>query len=65
MMSRRCSTRVSVKYSLKLWNDYFILSTSTVVASITGAAMLVATIMCSAVGWRLFDRVDLAIEAWG
>jgi hypothetical protein len=54
-----------VKYSLKLWNDYFILSTSTVVASITGAAMLVATIMCSAVGWRLFDRVDLAIEAWG
>jgi hypothetical protein len=53
MMSRRCSARVSVGYSLKLWNDDSILSTSTVVASITGAAMLVATIRCSIVGGRL------------
>ena len=52
-MSRRCSARVSVACTSILGNDNSILSTSTVVASINGAAMLVATIRCSMVGGRL------------
>jgi hypothetical protein len=42
--------KVSVEYSLKLYKNGFILSTSPVVAFITGAAMLVATTRWSAVG---------------
>ena len=49
MMSRRCSVRVSVEHGLMLYNHDSILSTSTVVASITGAAMSSATISCSVV----------------